>query len=438
MIEKQTVNINWEEIKSIIYDHIDVSAVFILTLGFFDPNRRFKNPFRPDKHADCSFFQDKKDKRIWLFHDFATGETYNIFRAYETSQGVSFIETVQALADIAKCMDKMNEKGLFLNSKQSLSESPISASELMERLKQKKKEEKLKMDGIKTAEYLAAKQAFLEKQEKEGYTKEKPVLLYEPYAHTMLWQQHHKDFWAKRGVEDGTISQLALNAHALALKQVYTLKPDGTRHIVFTDTSNQPLFLYIKEDWNRKLDTLGDYALQIYRPFSESKASKFRNIGSHNILFKSIPLDLWSIQKDDFFFPWKGLFLAKGYKDAILLKKCFPDWIVGGKCGEASKMQPEYMADIEKEFERKDFPIVIMADNDDKGIKAADAQEVNLLNMGYTNVIKFYFPKSMSPIKDFDDYVCRVVNGMIVKKDWKKLVAQFVKERLESEYNLKL
>jgi 5S rRNA maturation endonuclease (ribonuclease M5) len=409
---KHNEKIDWKSVKSIIYDHLNLPSAFTIALGFFHPVNRFKNPFRLDKKGDCTFFQDKADSRIWLFHDFALGETWDIFKAYEQSQGTDFLETIRALAELSGCTDKMQNMGLFLDSKQSYEESNLSGSELLKRLKEQKKQQKKEIQGIITEAYEQKKKEQLALQASESWTKAKPEYKY--IAHSFgIFMPHHAAVFEKRGL---TFAEIKDNV--VALQQVYTEKADGTRHIVFTDSPEQPLFLYA--DGMPPLDMITDFnkylefiAQQIYRPYSENKRYKFRNIGSPDILFKNYDKSsqvykaLQNSQSvgDEFYYPWKGVIVTKGYKEALLLKKLMKDYIITGKCGEGSKLDVEFMKDIEAEFGHKDFPIYVWTDNDVEGRKLAKKQEAHFLNMGYTSVFKTFIAEEGTGHKDIDEMV---------------------------------
>jgi hypothetical protein len=303
-------------------------------------------------------------------------------------------------------MGKMNEKGLFIDSKPYLEESDISSKDLLKRLKEQKKKEKKMLDGIVTAEYEAKKAALLEAQKKEDWSLEKPVLQFDEM---LDFEQHHMDFWAKRGLGAEDIYR-----HVKALNKVFTDKKT-----VFLDTVEQPLFLYHDKD----------KPMQVYRPYSESKAHKFKNIASPDILIKNCDKDslkkwIKDMQSTESSilprYPWKGFIVTKGFKDALLIKKLLKDFIIGGKCGEGTKLSKEYMTQIDIEFGIIPiYPIYIWMDNDAAGRKAANSQERHFRSLGYTNVYKVFMDDNNIGFKDIDDFVVATIQNY--GEDWEMM-----------------
>ena len=110
---------NWEDIKNCIYENIYTPSVFETTLGFFDRKKRFINPFRESRHPDSGFFQSKLNPNIWLFHDFVTQETYDIFQCVEKLYNYNFVEVVTWFAKTYYLEDKLSELGFTINKSNS-------------------------------------------------------------------------------------------------------------------------------------------------------------------------------------------------------------------------------------------------------------------------------------------------------------------------------
>ena len=358
---------NWENIKKEIYDNIYTPSVYEKTLGFFHVRKRFISPFRQDKHPDCSFYKDKNN--IWLWHDFVTQETFDIFKTYQMVYNISFYEAVCQIAEEYNLVEALQELGLTFKSYVAAKRTIVN----------KQLESSNSIDMIKKYQELIKRKIIDDEDDKK-------IPYVAQYTH---WQPHHIQYWKDRDIDYaylGTTPILVIPAE--------TVTRDGK--VVFTDTEDSPIFCFV--------DAYTKDLLQVYRPYSSQKKNKFR-----------------SNTADPFFLatsPKRPNIFTKSYKDGLLLYKS--GFNAFGYTGEGKMPSAELFAllDIHK-------PIYIFFDNDEAGRKASQKmckflEEKNFI----VRIIEAAEYVNLGHMKDYDD-MCKILGlksaQKFIKRDIKKL-----------------
>ncbi len=364
--------INWHDIKSVIYDKVYIPSIYEDILGFFYPKKRFHSPFRDDKHPDCAFFKNKQGE--WLWHDFVTKETFDVFTTYQKIYNVSFYEAVCEIAEKNNLVEPLKELGLTFKSYVAANRSNIN----------KKLERSNNIDLLNQYRNLL--------KAKSEHEEEAKSMHYE--AEYRDWEEHHLLYWELRGVGPNYF-----------LKSPITVMPAekillGDR-IVYYDTERSPIFCFVDKDTQK--------ILQIYRPMGDKK-NKFRSQ-------TSVPFYLSHSTKS-------YQILSKGYKDALLLHKC--GFNTFGHTGEGKFFDDTFLNTLDKTK-----PIFILFDNDSPGIKASEKIQLDLIAKGFKSYIIIIPPNicDKGRVKDFDDLVV-YLGEKVAKKILKRLIKLKLNEKI--------
>ena len=355
--------INWLEIKQAIYDNVYVPSLYEEVLGFFHVKKRFHSPFRDDKHPDCAFYKNKNGE--WLWHDFATRETFDIFTTYQRIYNLSFYEVVCQIAERQNLVEPLKNLGLTFKSYQASNRTLIN----------KRLQDSNNLDILNQYRNLIKQKAIHEEVKSEEYS-----------AVYSDWESHHLSYWNLRGIGPNYL----LKSPITVIPAEKILLGDKS---VYDDTERSPIFCF--------LDKQKQKILQVYRPYGDKK-NKFRSQTNE-------PFYLANSQKSP-------LILSKGYKDAILLHKA--SFNVFGHTGEGKSFNDDFIKTLDKKK-----PIFILFDNDAIGIKAGIKVKESLTQQGLKAYI-INLPPYIGDrkIKDFDD--CIVAFG---EKASKKLLKRLIK-----------
>lgn len=363
---------NWEKVRQAVFDNIHQPSVFEETLGFFDKKKKFINPFRPSKSADSSFYLNEKTG-TWLFHDFVSGEHYDIIECVKLVYSLNFREALIYLANTYGIKNRLAENG-FIVPNDYQSQRIKGGSDLflkMLKAQKKEKEEQKEQEKIKDKNYY---NCYWDQQDSS-------ILLCGEYQIVTMsdncWD--HNTFWYQRGM------MWPDNCYAV---QEF-IAPSGK--LIFRDNPGMPMFVFI-----------GVGGCQIYRPFADKK-TKFRNIGSAVFI---------NFAKRNYQYPIQ----CKSFKEFYLLTDM--GFSAFGKSGEATV----FPLDDWNLTNRKS--LVIACDADDKGIEASDRMIEKYKKKG---VKAIGINMSRLGLKDIDDAVVKY-GLLITKKYIKHLIKSKIKE----------
>jgi DNA primase len=334
--------------------------------------KRFKSPFRPDKHPDFAFFKDKENSNIYYGYDFATSKRYDIFQALSETKGISY---AQAIVYVAKVY---NVESVLKSLKIKISGVTEPSKTLYERYKNALK--KQVEENIRSSEN--------EEDAKESGTK---------FQFDLRWgSERAREFLLARNPE-----YIRMSPVNLSLAEAPVIKWEE-RHWA-TSKDSDPCFIWSETD---------DYGnlkhRQIYRPYAKKK-DKFRNLDKEP--FVSIgDHRSWS----------KVVILSKGFKDAFFIGSS--GFNVFFKTGEGKSFETSFKERLKHYFPKAEH-LIILFDPDDAGIKAAKRSEAEF---------KPYF-KSISSItfcenKDFDETCLKHGLGKA-----KKLLKHKIHEKIKNK-----
>lgn len=365
---------DWNKIKDVVYKNVYQPSVFEQTLGFFDKRKKFINPFRPSKSADSSFYQ-KND--VWLFHDFVSNETYDIFKCVQEYYNLSFTESIIWFGNTYGLNEKLAQEGFVIPEKKGFIRGSIDLflNMMKDMVRHKKEDEDFnkKLEEVPVVNLVFYEDINVIRSHDKGYD----IIYTEP-------KEHHIAYWAKRQIDVNLLKEYVYCVESV----IYT----DSKRTVFIDSQESPIFFFT--------NTAKDSG-QIYRPFSCNKAYKFRNLSSCKYNLSPHP---YRTKKTENFI------LSKGFKDAFELRIMY--FNVFGKTGESSSIEKEWLEELHIQ---KNDRIFIIMDNDAAGIKAAEKHQRALQKLGYqAHIIQIPIGHN----KDIDDMVCQY--GINNTKRWIK------------------